>query len=162
MEKIIRKRRYRVFPDELQQVLLTEYTGARGEAKRLEERFNIPANVIVKLACRLRPDHRKYIDDRCIYSEEEVCEGFGCPQQALDAWVLRGCLHGKVRRQDALLPSGRKPRFFTDAALYEFIRRYPGELRPYQSSLDLLWVLDLAAGEFGLGELHSPLDDQAG
>lgn len=140
-------------------ILRTEYRG-NGDAHRFAERFHVSVNTVYHWVQKLGITHRKVMRYRetatLVYTEQEVYEALGCSQQVLERWMHAGCLEWVYRKSDEGLP-GKRPHYFLARHLQAFISRYPRELLPYQSSLDLFWLLDLAfGGQHGLGELASP------
>jgi len=83
------------------------------------------------------------------YTLSTLAEALGCSHHRVEHWISTGKMRASRRNTE------RRERDYyciSDAAVRDFIRRYPLEIDPTKA--DWLWLVDvLAGGENGLGEL---------
>ncbi len=80
------------------------------------------------------------------YNKDQVGQGLGVNKKTVDKWIEKGWLKGR-KKGDSL--SDRW--VFVDKDIRNFIITHPDEINP--KKMDWLWVVDILAGEVGIGEL---------
>jgi len=82
------------------------------------------------------------------YTGTELKEAFGCKYERIQMWIAKGWIKGFRREKDAQRGDAWQ---FTEKAIRDFIIAHPNELD--QRRVDWLWIIDILAGERGLGRL---------
>lgn len=80
------------------------------------------------------------------YNKNNVAEGLGVHENTVSKWVEKGLLKGKKRGDS---PNDKWQ--FLDKNIRDFILAHPDEINPKR--MDWLWVVDILAGENGIGRL---------
>lgn len=81
------------------------------------------------------------------YTKHDIMLGFGVKaHDTIDKWIAKGWLKGRKSS-----PSSCSYWEFTDRQVRSFIIEHPDQVNPHK--MDWLWVVDILAGENGIGRL---------
>lgn len=84
------------------------------------------------------------------YMLEDITVGFGVYARVAYLWIEKGWLKG---RKQKIGVSG-EVWYFSDAALKDFILSHPDQINPRKLSQESwLWIVDILAGNWGIGRL---------
>jgi hypothetical protein len=83
------------------------------------------------------------------YTMQEIALGLGCDGKRIRRWVEMGWLKGS--RRGTKRAANGDPWEFTEKQIRDFILAHPGEID--QRKFDWLWIVDILAGDRGLGRL---------
>jgi hypothetical protein len=97
-------------------------------------------------AVRIKAHKMGLLKERAGYTMKDFCDGFGCSFDVATRWITRGWLKGKRREATGFWD-------FSDKNIRDFIVAHPYELKP--EKVDLPWIIDIVAGDNGVGNLMS-------